>query len=43
MKRFTIDVPADLHRRIKASCATEGSNMADMLREMLEARFPAKS
>ena len=43
MKRFTIDVPADLHRRIKAQCATEGTKMADMLREMLETRFPAKS
>ena len=35
MKRFTIDVPADLHRRIKTSCATEGTKMADMLREIL--------
>ena len=43
MKRFTIDVPADLHRRIKTSCAMEGTHMADMLREMLETRFPAKS
>ena len=43
MKRFTIDVPADLHRRIKTSCATEGTKMADMLREILETRFPAKS
>jgi hypothetical protein len=43
MKRFTIDVPADLHRRIKTSCAMEGIQMADMLREILETRFPAKS
>jgi hypothetical protein len=43
MKRFTIDVPADLHRRIKAQCATEGVKMADVLREMLETRFPVKS
>ena len=43
MKRFTIDVPADLHRRIKSECAREGLKMADVLREMLETRFPVKS
>ena len=43
MKRFTIDVPVDLHRRIKTHCAMEGIQMADLLREMLETRFPAKS
>jgi hypothetical protein len=43
MKRFTIDVPADLHRRIKSECAREGLKMADVLREMLETRFSAKS
>jgi predicted DNA binding CopG/RHH family protein len=43
MKRFTIDVSEDLHRRIKAQCAVEGLKMADVLREILEARFPAKS
>jgi hypothetical protein len=43
MKRFTIDVPASLHKRIKTQCAADGIKMADMLREMLETRFPAKS
>jgi predicted DNA binding CopG/RHH family protein len=43
MKRFTIDVPAELHRRIKTQCASEGLRMADVLREILETRFPAKS
>jgi hypothetical protein len=42
MKRFTLDVPEDLHRRIKSECANEGLKMADVLREMLETRFPAK-
>ena len=42
MKRLTIDVPADLHRRIKTECASEGLQMADVLRQMLEIRFPAK-
>jgi len=43
MKRFTIDVPVSLHKRIKTQCAADGIKMADMLREMLEARFPTKS
>ena len=40
MKRFTIDVPVDLHRRIKMQCAMRGSKMADVLRELLEKEFP---
>ena len=43
MKRFTIDVPVSLHTRIKTQCASEGLKMADVLREILETRFPAKS
>ena len=43
MKRLTIDIPASLHRRMKSDCASEGVKMADLLREMLETRFPAKS
>jgi hypothetical protein len=40
MKRFTIDVPESLHRRIKAECALRGVKMADFLRETLEKLFP---
>jgi hypothetical protein len=43
MKRFTIDVPLALHRRIKVQCAERGSNMADEIRTLLEKHFPAKS
>jgi predicted DNA binding CopG/RHH family protein len=43
MKRFTIDVPVSLHTRIKTQCAMQGLKMADVLREMLEREFPAKS
>lgn len=39
MRRLTIDVPAAMHGRIKASCAVDGRKMSDVLREMLEARF----
>jgi hypothetical protein len=40
MKRFTIDVPESLHRRIKAQCAIRGMKMADEIRRILEERFP---
>jgi hypothetical protein len=39
MKRFTIDVPAELHRRIKTECAARGTIMADEIRAMLEEKF----
>ena len=41
MKRFTIDVPLDLHTRTKTACAARGINMADLIRAFLEAEFPA--
>jgi hypothetical protein len=41
MKRFTIDVPVELHRRVKAACAQRGLKMADVLRDLLEREFPA--
>lgn len=40
MKRFTIDVPQDLHARVKIACAKQGLNMADELRRILEREFP---
>ncbi len=39
-KRLTIDVSLALHKRIKSRCAMEGLNMADVMRELLENRFP---
>jgi hypothetical protein len=41
MKRFTIDVPVELHARVKIACAQRGLNMADELRRILEREFPA--
>lgn len=38
-KRLTIDVPFSLHRRMKAQCALDGVNMADVVRELLDERF----
>jgi hypothetical protein len=40
MKRLTIDVPVKLHKRIKSQCAMDNLVMADVIREMLEHRFP---
>lgn len=40
-KRFTIDVPLSLHRRVKSQCALQNLVMADVMRELLEQRFPA--
>jgi hypothetical protein len=40
MRRFTIDVSDELHKRIKAQCALRGLKMADVLREILEREFP---
>jgi len=40
MKRLTIDVPANLHGRIKAQCALRGTKMADEVRALLEQHFP---
>lgn len=42
MKRFTVDVPADLHRRVKLGCVERGRNMTDLLRDLLEREFPAE-
>ncbi len=40
MKRLTIDVPVSLHKRIKSSCALQDLVMADVIRDLLEQRFP---
>lgn len=40
-KRFTIDVPVSLHKRVKSQCALNNLVMADVMRELLEQRFPA--
>lgn len=39
MKRLTIDIPAALHRRVKAACAADGLKMADMVRELLTKKY----
>ena len=39
MKRLTIDIPAALHRKVKAACAVEGLKMADVIRELLVKKY----
>jgi hypothetical protein len=36
MKRFTIDVPVSLHRRIKTACARRGLKTSSVLRDLLK-------
>ena len=43
MKRFTLDVPVCVHRRIKAACATRGLKVSSVLRDVLEREFPDMS
>lgn len=39
MKRLTIDIPASLHRTIKAQCAMRGTKIADEVRELLLVKY----
>ena len=43
MKRFTIDVPVSLHRRIKIGCTQRGLRPSSVLRDLLEREFPGTS
>jgi hypothetical protein len=40
VKRLTIDIPKSLHKRVKTGCAVEDQDMAEVVREFLEQRFP---
>ena len=39
LKRLTIDIPEELHARIKSQCALRRSKMADEIRVLLETHF----
>ncbi len=39
IKRLTIDIPASLHRDIKAQCAMRGTKIADEVRELLLKKY----
>lgn len=38
--RFTIDIPTDLHARIKSQCALKKVKMRDEIQALLEKHFP---
>ncbi len=40
MIRFTLDVDAELHSRIKIYCVRQGKPMSDVLRAILAEQFP---
>jgi predicted HicB family RNase H-like nuclease len=39
LKRFTFDISEELHKKIKARCASEGISMGDRLNRILEREF----
>jgi hypothetical protein len=39
---MTLDLDAELHRRMKMRCAEEGVRMVDVVRDLIELRFPAE-
>ena len=41
-RRLNLNIPANLHGRIKAQCALDGRDMTETLIEILEARFPQR-
>lgn len=40
IKRLTLDIPVDLHRRIKVACYSSDRKMSEVLRDILEDAFP---
>jgi hypothetical protein len=40
--RFTIDIPTELHARIKSQCALRKVKMRDEIQALLEKHFPAE-
>lgn len=39
--RFTVEIDEALHKRMKLACVMEGITMADLVRRMLNEKFPA--
>jgi hypothetical protein len=43
VKRLTLDIPAELHARVKLACVQRDKTMLDEIIRLLEAEFPASS
>ncbi len=39
LKRLTLDIPDELHRKIKGKAVAEGVTMVEMLRKLLETNY----
>ncbi len=39
-KRLNLNIPSELHRRVKMACARDGSDMTAVIIALLEQRFP---
>ncbi|SDO47015.1 plasmid partition protein ParG [Vreelandella arcis] len=39
MKRLTIDIPTELHAKLKADCAMRGRKMTDEIRDLLMEKY----
>jgi ParG protein len=42
IKRLNINIPGELHRRVKTRCASEGMEMTEVITRLLEQNFPKK-
>ncbi len=42
LKRLTIPIPEELHRRIKVKCVSNGNNMTEVVSKILEREFSAE-
>lgn len=38
-KRLTIDIPESLHKKIKSTCAINGTTITDEIRKLLKSKF----
>ncbi|WP_431192240.1 plasmid partition protein ParG [Rhodopirellula bahusiensis] len=41
-KRLTVDIPTSLHSRVKLKCVQQETSIAEVVRELLEQRFPGE-
>jgi len=43
IKRLTLDIPAELHARVKLGCVQRDKTMLEVICRFLDAEFPASS
>jgi len=41
-RRLTVNIPEELHRRIKVKCAADGRQITDVINELLLREYPAE-